>query len=266
MANQQIFYTNKIKTLSGALTASSSATGYPATNLQTDNYAQVWRSTAAGASAEWIKVDLGSAQEIKAISLLNVNARSTSTIVIEGHATDSFGAPTFSQAVTESSLGTSRRNLHHVLATPQTFRWWRITILDNGNPDGFLEVGEWFLGAHIVLTDTSDETSRRRRIRNNVEQRTEENQAYVYARDWHWEFDLTFENVVDATRNELLALDLAVFGNALPFVFVFNPTDPAEAYYVRMGQTGIEDQPVDVGITNISMRLVEESPGLIVPR
>lgn len=265
MANR-LLYTNVIKTAGGTLSAQSEAAGYDATNLQTDNYGEVYRSTAAGATTEWAKVDLGSAQTVDTVFLGNVNFRTSATIVVEGHTSDSWGTPDVQETIDCGALGDERRNLFHPLASSQSKRWWRVTMVDNGNPDGYLQIGEWMLGAGVTLDEALDATNTRTRLRDNVELRTEYGQAYVYTRDWRWMFDLGFSNATATNKDQIRALDLAVQGNGFPFVFVWNDTDPAESYYVRMADSNLSESQVHYNVYSQRIRMIEESPGLAVPR
>jgi len=265
MSTISVLYTNEIKAQSGVLTAQSANATFPVTNVQTDNYAKTYRSTAAGATVEFVKVDLGVATEIKAVALMNVNLRSTATVQIEGHATDAFGAPTFQETITATGLGAEDTNLYKKLSSAQTFRWWRVTMLDNGNPAGHIELGEWFLGAHIELTDAFDNTNSRQRIRNNVEHRTDGNQGFIYSRQEHWNFGLSWTTAQQATRDELRALDRAVNGNGLPFIFVADDLDPAESFFVRKANPGLIENRIHFDNWNLRMNLIEETRGLSTP-
>ena len=264
MASPHLLYTNVIKTALGALTASTEETDYDVINLRTDNYANVWRST--GDAAEWVKVDLNSAQTIKACALGNVNLTSAATVTLEGHATDSWGAPSFSEAITATSLDGVRRNLYHKLSSSQSYRWWRITFADAANQDTRIEIGEWSLGEHVEMTDSFDAAVAITHNFANTEHVTEQGQSYVYSRDRGAQLDLSWTHVQTAARNELLALFRAVKGNAIPFFFVYDPDNPAEAYFVRMTTAGIVEQKIDYGIYSMSVSLIEQPPGLIVPK
>lgn len=261
----KLFYTNLIKNTPATLTPLTEATDYDADNLFSDNYSEVWRSTAAGASAQTIVADFGAAVSISACALGNVNIRSSATVKIQGHTSDSWGTPDVDETINVSALDGYRRNLYHDLASSYSKRYWRLSVTDNGNPDGFIEIGEWFLGVPITLTDNFAANNTRELVRGNVELRTEYNQAYVFARDYNWMFDLSWENCEVATRNQLRLLNYTLQGNATPFFLVLDPTVPAEAYYVRM-QANLQENRVFYNRYNLRAQFLEETPGLIVPR
>lgn len=261
-----IAYINQIAELLGVVAASSSNSEYPVSNLYDSNYAKTWRSTAAGASAQTLTVDLGAATQIKAVGLMNVNLRSTSTVTIAGHTADSWGTPDFGpETIVATGLGTERYNLFHPLSSAQTFRYWRVSMTDNGNPDGFISVGEWFLGSHVVLSDAYSNANTKVRSRNSVEHRSSAMQGFVYARPPHWEFQLNWGNTVEDLRDELRALDQSVNGNETPFIFVMDATSPSESYYVRMQNGSFSENRIHFDRYNIGMNLIEETRGLSTP-
>jgi hypothetical protein len=139
-----------------ATITSSSETGDLADdNVVNDQVAKPWRAT--GDSAEWIKFDLGSAKDITCIGLFGGNWTSAATITLEGNATDSWGAPTYSQVLTVETDEDSVVFKQIVLFLDETFRWWRITFADAANPDGYIEVGRIKAGEYYEPTRTYSE-------------------------------------------------------------------------------------------------------------
>lgn len=106
-----------------------------------------YRSAALG-SPNTITIDLGSPQEIKSLILYDHNLTSGATIVLKGNTSDAWGAPAFSEAITWSD-----KHILHYLSAAQTYRYWQIQITDAANPDGFVEIGELFLGSYLELSE-----------------------------------------------------------------------------------------------------------------
>ena len=123
----------------GTITSSSETGDLIDDNVVNDLVAKPWRAT--GDAAEWIKFDLGGATDITCIGLFGGNWTSAATITLEGHATDSWGAPTYSQVLTVETDEDSVVIGNIVLFLSEQFRWWRITFADGANPDGYIEVG-----------------------------------------------------------------------------------------------------------------------------
>lgn len=61
------------------VTATTSATGYPATNLSTSLLSQAWRSTSGSLTSQFLTVDLGSSKDIEIIALVGVNLSDAAT-------------------------------------------------------------------------------------------------------------------------------------------------------------------------------------------
>lgn len=94
-----------------------------------------------------ITIDLGSAQEIKALVIFDHNLTSAATITLMGNNANAWGAPAYSEAVTWSS-----EKVLHYLSSAQTYRYWQIQITDAVNTDPYIEIGELYLGGYLELT------------------------------------------------------------------------------------------------------------------
>jgi hypothetical protein len=266
--SQRLFYNNKIKTVAKTLVADSQDAAYPSSNLQTDNYAQPWR-TADAAGAHNVVNDFGSAQQIDTVFLGNVNLTSGATVKIQANTADSWGAPAFEETLTVSGLGLNprHRNLYHELASAQTFRYWRLLITDTSNPDGFYEIGEWWLGERVTLANTQQhEVEHPQRFqRNNIEQITEGFQKYVKTRAQRRTFQLRWANIQPATVSVFRVLEEFTEGNGTPFVFVqITTATPYESFFVRM-EGDLTVKFVEPELFDIDIDFEEEAAGITLP-
>lgn len=264
----RILNVNKIKTVQRLFTASSEDEDYPANNLQTDNYSQTWR-TEDVATAYTVVQDFGAATECDTCFLGNVNLTSSATVKIQANASDSWGAPSVDETITVSGLGLSppHRNLYHELASAETYRYWRISISDTGNTNGFYEVGEWWLGSRTTLDATQQPEVEHREIydRNNIEHVTEYLQKYVYSRADRRTFVLNFNKITKTTMNTLRALERAQDGSGLPFVFVLDTSaTPYEGFFVRIAGDVTVEQSAPT-YYDIPLTLEEEAAGQSLP-
>lgn len=148
MSNAGYSVTNMAAASTSTLTVSGSAdsANYPTTNLTDSAPAPRWRASAK--TGVWIKVNLGSAQTVKFAALLNHNLTTGATVTLEGHASDSWGAPSYSASMTW-------RSPHIFLVLSQSYQWWRITITDSGNTY-FPSVGEFYIGSLVTFTTNVD--------------------------------------------------------------------------------------------------------------
>ena len=100
-----------------------------------------WRST--GVTSEYIEIDLGSAQQVTALCLLDHNLTNGATITLKGDADGAgWGSPDYSQAVTW-------RSGIMILYLDQTYRYWRVEFADAANGDGYLQVAELCLATYF---------------------------------------------------------------------------------------------------------------------
>lgn len=99
-------------------------------------------------SPNTITIDLGSAKEIKALIIFDHNFSSGVTLSLKGNASDAWGAPAFSEAVSYSA-----DKILHYLSSAQTYRYWQLQITDTSNPDTHIDIGELFLGTYFEPTD-----------------------------------------------------------------------------------------------------------------
>ncbi|MDH5664738.1 MAG: hypothetical protein OEY10_00370 [Nitrosopumilus sp.] len=96
--------------------------------------------------------DIGTAQTFSTLIIGDHNFTSGATILLEANATDSWGAPTFSESITWKS-----EKILQYLASSPTLRFVRLSITDIGNSDGFLKIGEIFLGEYFQPSKTIDQ-------------------------------------------------------------------------------------------------------------
>ncbi len=89
-----------------------------------------------------INIDLGSAVEVKTLILFDHNLTSTATITLIG-----VDPVLFSEPVTWAD-----DKILHYLSVATTKRYWQLQITDAANPDGYIDIGELFLGPYMELS------------------------------------------------------------------------------------------------------------------
>ncbi len=87
-------------------------------------------------------IDLGSAQTVTALVLLDHNITNGGTITLEGHTSDSWGSPSYSQSITVQDPA--------YLYLNESYRYWRIVPVDGSV--SYFEAGQLFLGTYTELT------------------------------------------------------------------------------------------------------------------
>lgn len=98
-------------------------------------------------SDPWTMVfDLLTAQEAKALFIHLHNVSPGATVRIQGHTSDAWGAPSLNETVTWRA-GTM---VHYIAAASKTYRYWRLVVEgDAANPDGYIGIGELYLGGYF---------------------------------------------------------------------------------------------------------------------
>lgn len=91
-----------------------------------------------------INIDLETATEVKVLVIFDHNLTSAATITLKGV------EPTlFNEAVPWVD-----DKIIHYLSVATTKRYWHLEITDAANPDGYIDIGEIFLGSYMELSKT----------------------------------------------------------------------------------------------------------------
>lgn len=138
------------------LTASTEVTAYEVENLQNIHRVQTWRTT--GITSENVVIDAGLGNTIAPASLLISyhNLTSSATVTLQGNATDSWGAPSFSQALTLDYNADTI--IVEVTGASTAYRYWRIVIADTTNTDTYLEIGRIFIGDGLEVDKSASDS------------------------------------------------------------------------------------------------------------
>jgi hypothetical protein len=91
-------------------------------------------------SREWIVADLGAATALTFAGVVDSNLAAAGTITAQGHTSDAWTAPDYSQALTYSSPFAT------YAGTMASKRYWRFLIADVANPQGYSSLGVAWLG------------------------------------------------------------------------------------------------------------------------
>ena len=140
MALPLISYYNRLAEDASTHTRSSAATGYSPGNMKLNDHVNIWRTT--GDAGEWWKADFGTAKTITfCFSSRFHNLQTDATVAIQGNDADDWGDPAVNEAIT----CTAGKALCKTF-TGGSYRWWRLYLDDDTNPDGYLELANLWLG------------------------------------------------------------------------------------------------------------------------
>jgi hypothetical protein len=111
-----------------------------------------WRTT--GDSSEWVKFDFGSSQTITCVAIMAHNLTSGATVALQANSSDTWGSPSYSQALTIATDSDSNviPRLVYFKTAGSLYRYWRLLILDPTNPDTYIQIGRVVLGQEYEAT------------------------------------------------------------------------------------------------------------------
>lgn len=138
----RILYDNYVKT--ATITPLSEVPGFDFDSAFTDTRLSRFGRTVTDEN-QTIVFDLGSARSVYYCAIIDHNFTSGATVKIQGNASDSWGAPSVDVTLTIADAIT------YNWSTAQTYRYWRLSINDASNPDGFLDISKVYLGSYLQM-------------------------------------------------------------------------------------------------------------------
>ncbi len=191
---------------------------YPYTNLYNRRPGKPFEAISTSSA---IIIDLGTATSVDSVALIGHNIDSGATIVLEGNATNSWGAPAKTETITHVST-----NMYKIF-TSGSYRFWRLNVTGAA---ANVRVGELVMGVSVELTNNYKWGFKRGRAYKNKVHKTEYGQRYTYKLYNQRHYTLSFA-ASDTTLTELETLHSTVEGGYKPFVFI---NSDSEAKYVTM--------------------------------
>jgi hypothetical protein len=242
-------YPNLLAGAAVALTPSSEDAAYPKANLFCERQGKPFQFT--GHADENVVIDLGSAQSITAIAILNHNFTANATITLQANSASSWSSPPLSQVIpwAEGAIGAFCN---------ASYRYWRLRIQDSNNA-WRLRTGELVLGVYGQLPFylyqspfTDDDLV--------MQHSTDYGQSWVYQLAAQRSWQLGLSGVTDTVRAAIIALKRALGGPAHPFVFW---TDGASdgPYFVRMKET-LQTKGTFFNSNELQLELTEDPIGI----
>jgi hypothetical protein len=143
MTNCTFMYDNLFD--AAVLTPSTQNNNFPVSNIQHRWFTKVWRSADdTGTLTENIVIDLGASPgAVWAFALKKHNFSSSAVVRIQANASDSWGSPSVDVTLSLADL------LVYFWSSAQTYRYWRLDMVDSAPVGAYLEIGRLFLGAYF---------------------------------------------------------------------------------------------------------------------
>jgi hypothetical protein len=134
---------NKILDLEDAdLNALSEAEEYEKDRLLTQTPSRAWRTT--GDTSEYIDFDFGAPAEIDSVGIFAHNLTDDATITLQADDNAGFTTPE------EEDLVWNADKIIKFF-TGKTYKYWRLLIADDANPDTYIQIGNVVLGLRAEL-------------------------------------------------------------------------------------------------------------------
>lgn len=216
---------NKTVATGASFTASTEATGYPATNLKVQPVTKHWRST--GIASENLQIDLGSALAIDILGIINHNLTSSATITVNG---GSSANPDGSQYTT--TITWRQFDAFKLLTATQSWRYWKFIFADTTNPDGYIRVGFCILGDFTELAFHWQYGSSMSDRFDNIYRRTGGGAVYSEKKYNYVHYVFNFGPITQAQGSTLRTLYRDLSGSAVP-IFVIPEKDVNDGYFGR---------------------------------
>ena len=188
-------------------------------------------------SPNTITVTLAAASLVKAVALYDHNITAAATLLLEGDSAITFdsdgGSAEFSEAITWTT-----DKILHFLSSAQTYRYWRISITDAANPDGFIEVGELFLGSYLELSrnyaNGFSEGMSFLMDQNETRYGIQKKRYYNTLRYFSFLFDYLSSSDISSMRTLLAAICSRSAGTFKPLLFCPDSDTPGTFYLVEL--------------------------------
>jgi hypothetical protein len=195
-----------------------------------------------------INIDLGAAGQAQAIILYDHNLTSAAVITLLGASVastnSSFSSPGFSTTVPWSSAKTL-----HYLSTGPTYRYWQVKVSNTAIADGYIEIGELFLGAYTELSANieegySEETNFL--VENNITPYGVERCRY-YNTQRSWDVNYKAMSTADVVAMGVLTSSVTSrsAGTLKPFWFNLDSTQTDKNYLVKINGLRVEHMTGD---------------------
>ncbi len=145
----RIMWDNKFD--AATLTASSAATGFPASNLKHETHLKAWRSTVVTSTT--LDADLLAAQDIKAFFAFysNLQAHPTSSFNVQADAHSDYASLSLNDEIEITAAMVASGMLGKFWSAAQSYRYWRELMVDD-TPNTYIRQGRIFLGGYFQPT------------------------------------------------------------------------------------------------------------------
>lgn len=248
-------YENAVAQFNTVLAASSSMTGFPASNLNSTAPWLKWKSLPQAAN-QWVTADFGSSKNIRAMLLKNVVLHPGGTVRLQAH--DSTITPSTTPAVDELiTIGAGNTGVQGIFIGLQSYRYARILFENPTLASASAEVGVWFVGDYYQPERSIAAGWSQKRLDLSVTSRSTGGQRSTERRQKYWRIDARFDAEPESERDEDIAL-LDATGNHTPLFFAIDPRDPSRFVFYGRFEDEIDLTNLTIGYYSQSFAFTED--------
>jgi len=194
------------------VTANSATVNYPVTNVLDSRLSRIFKTDASTTAT--ILFDAGSAVKVAAVTIANHNMVTGGTYKVQGNATNVWTSPTVDETITFASGNMTKQ------FTGGTLRYWRISIVNATNPDGFISIGRIWLGDSYTMPDISPVVGHTVNS-NSLKSISVSGQSYLDKRYYSSVYSVKFRKFTQAVKAEIIA-QFKLIDIGVPFFITFD--------------------------------------------
>ena len=207
-----------------SITANSASVNYPVSNLVDSRLTRVFK-TSSNTTAE-VVFDAGSAVDVTSVVIANHNiSAGVTTLKLQGNSSDSWSSPAFETSLTHNS------GIIYKDFAKETYRYWRIQIIDASNSDGYIEIGRAWIGENFTTPAISPTVSHSR-MSSSVKSISISGQSYMDTRYFYSTISVSFPKITHTEKANLIT-QFETIDIGKPFFVTFDESKiDLDTYYV----------------------------------
>ena len=197
------------------LTATSTNSSYPLSNLLDRNPASYWLSASLSSGNQYVNIDLGSARSCDTCIIEGSNFGDlTATYIYLQYSSD---AITYTTAETVS-LSSAVQKLEFTAAN---YRYWRFDIFKSGTFAAYPKIGNIFLGTRVEMTQPYDTGIEKSSGFSTSQTRAIDGTRYTsQLYNGLKKYKIKFTNINETDKTSINTLFEGIRGSYFPFYFV----------------------------------------------
>lgn len=238
---------NRVEPAATAITANSSLATLPWNNVKNQIPSKAGRT---GTTTELeLTFDMIAAVSVQQVAILNHNFTTAATVTLAG-ATNSAFSPT---AISLGLTSVIDLPILGEFSALQTYRYWRLTVSDATNPDGYLEIGHVSLGPYDEF-DLPDFESADEIIDPSIQTIAVGGAQISFAKEKYRIYSVPISPIQQADRRQLMDTIFKDRGTTRGFYLFLDPLNKRDNENPATGLDGLHRYTI-LGVFNSQPRI-----------